>query len=431
MIEKNNVLLKAVLARSISKIQDCLIDGENLFHRDDHGRSYLHLSVFLRSEELVKIFLTEGCNVNEGDYDKVTALHRACRNGCEPIVRLLVKEGANVFAEANNSITPLHVAAAYGNNVCLQILLKSISKDSPKPNGLGVNICDEYLNTPLHYAAAEGHRRIVETLISWECDVNAKNLRHNRPLHYASVISLPELVQTLINAKADVDAVNIKGQTAMHMATLENCSSSIYCLLNAEADPNIKDSNGNTCSHLAIKHGHVEILEILMSDSRTDASISDSEEDTVLHLALKLGHHNLIPIMLPRAKDLTKKDKDGCSVIIEAIKMSMEDLALLMLKTCPSLMHTTTNEFVTPLHLAAERGMTKLTRELLIEGAQVDALDATGLTPSLYCAKNDAVLECLAMIEDIMLINDIDEQNQDHIRLPQVKSNKISSRISS
>uniref|UniRef100_A0A6G1SRJ3 Serine/threonine-protein phosphatase 6 regulatory ankyrin repeat subunit A n=2 Tax=Aceria tosichella TaxID=561515 RepID=A0A6G1SRJ3_9ACAR len=168
---------------------------------------------------------------------------------------------------------------------------------------------------------------------------------------------------------------------------------------------------------------------MLMSDSRTDTSISDNDENTVLHVALKLGHYNLIKMMLPRAKDLTRQDASGCSVIIEAIKNQLEDLALDMLQACPSLVHTATHDLVTPLHLAAERGMTHLTKQLLIAGAQVDATDATGLTPSLYCAKNDSVLECLAMIEDIMMIADtsVDEQQQQ----PHVKGNKISSRISS
>jgi len=432
MIEKDNGLLKAVLNRSTSQIQDCIIEGEDVYRRDERGRTYLHLSVFLKEEELVRQFLSQGCDINEGDNDRVTALHRACRNGCEPIVKALMQEGANPYAEAKDSITPIHVAAAFGHVGSLSIILKSLASNSI--GQIDIDVCDDQGHTPLHYACAEGHKRAIETLIAYDCNVNAENIRQNRPLHYAAANDSNDLCQPLVKAKADVDAQNINGQTALHIATQEACTSTIFHLLNAEADPNIRDANGNTCSHLAIKNGHINVLELLMSDSRTDPSISDNEKNTVLHVALKLGHYNLIPMMLPKARDLTKQDANGCSVIIEAIKNQLEDLALQMLQTCPDLVHTATHDLVTPLHLAAERGMTNLTKQLIIAGAQVDAADSSGLTPSLYCAKNDSVLECLAMIEDIMMMTDDSVDDNDHKQLNQhqhVKGNKISSRISS
>jgi ankyrin repeat protein len=422
MIE-NNPLLKAVLRRCTSEISECIFEGEDLFYKDDHGRTYLHLSVFLRSEEIVQVLLTEGLKVNERDQDKVTALHRACRSGCESIVDILLVNGAEINAEAVNSVTPLHIASAFGHTRCIQLLCS-------KTDQIEIDCRDDSGHSPLHYAAAEGQIQATNTLIKYGCDVNAENSSGNRPLHFAAPTDLSELCLALVQASADVDAQNYNGQTALHLATQQASLNTVFYLLGAEADPNIRDNNGNTCAHLAIKNGHIEILKMLMLDSRTDTSISDNEENTVLHVALKLGHHNLIPIMLPRARDLTRQNASGCSVIIEAIKSQLEDIALEMLKTCPSLVHTATHDLVTPLHLAAERGMTNLTKQLLIAGAQVDATDSTGLTPSLYCAKNDAVLECLAMIEDIMMIADNNDEQQQH-QQPHVKGNKISSRISS
>lgn len=422
MIEKTH-LLKAILDRSIVQIQECMLEGGDIFYKDDHGRSYLQLSVFLKSKELVEFFLTEGLCPNEADNDYVTPLHRACRLGSNGIVELLLDHGADANAEAVRSITPLHIAAAFGYVKCVQVLCQ-------KSRQISINCIDKDLHTPLHFAASEGHKQIVEILIKRNCDVNIENVAGNRPLHFAATLDAPDICSILLEHGAEIDARNFNGQTALHMAIQQACPKIVLFLLKNGADPNIQDTSGYTCSHLAIKSGRVEILDILMNDSRTDSSICDNEGDTVLHVALKLGHYNLIPMMLPKARDLTKQDANGNSVIIEAIKNQLEEVALEMLKNCPSLAHTKTFELVTPLHLAAERGMTHLTKQLLISGAQVDATDAGGLTPSLYCAKNDMVLECLAMIEDIMMISDADDNEQQPIKNNRNNS-KISSRISS
>lgn len=437
MIEKNK-LLKAILKGNYTQVRDCIVDGEDVFYRDEHGRNYLHLSVFLRNHALLFLFIDEGIDINQGDHDNLTPIHWACRNGFDTVMHAMFMHGANPNAEAKDSIRPLHIAAAFGHEDSIHELYSWQSSDS-RPGDwryVDLNCRDINDHTPLHYAAAEGHIRAASKLIEFNCDVNAENRAGNRPLHFASVVGSPELCQVLLSANADINAQNHNGQTALHFATRQACVNTVMFLLSRKADPNIRDANGSTCSHLAIKNGHIALLKILMMDPRTDSSISDNDENTVLHVALKLGHFNLIPAMLPRARDLTRQNASGCSVIIEAIKNQLEDLALEMLKTCPSLVHTATHDLVTPLHLAAERGMTNLTKQLLISGAQVDAADAGGLTPSLYCAKNDSVLECLAMIEDIMVMplpenntdNDNEQQQQQHVK---GNGSKVSSRISS
>lgn len=431
MIEKNK-LLWAVLKRSVSQVRDCIVDGENVFFQDEKGRSYLHLSVFLRHQELTRLFLDEGIDVNQCDHDQVTALHRACRTGYEDVINILLNYGAEPNAKARDSIRPLHIAAAFGHSKCIQEICGYNNRQNRKKINVDIDCEDINKHTPLHYAASMGHLGAAIALVENNCDVNAENSAGNRPLHFAATVDNLELCQLLLHARADINAQNHNGQTALHFATRQACQNTVMYLLNVNADPNIVDANGNTCSHLAIKSGHIELVGILMVDPRTDPSICDDEGETVLHVALKLGHFNLIPMMLPRARDLTRQDASGCSVIIEAIKNQLEDLALEMLKTCPKLVHTATDDLVTPLHLAAERGMTNLTKQLLIEGAQVDAADSNGLTPSLYCAKNDSVLECLAMIEDIMVMvpeNDADDNEKQRVKGK--NSKKVSSRISS
>lgn len=430
MIEKNKLLI-AVLEGNLSNVRDCVLDGEDLHFKDQNGRNYLHLSVIARSKKMVKYFISEGLDVNECDNALITPLHRACRDGSAIIVKYLLDAGADPNIKAKNSIAPLHIAAAFGHQKCILPFLHN-----PK---VELNVNDSENHTPLHYAAAEGHIDVVDALINSRCDPNQPNIVGNRPIHFAAVSGNPEICQRLmLVGGVDLDVQNPKGQTGLHLATLLGCPDNIDSLLVIGFDPNIKDMDGNTCLHLALKKGRTEVVEAILKDDRTDPSISDDEENTVLHLALKLGHFNLIQMMLPKSRDLTRQNSSGCTIIIEAIRNQLEDLAIEMLKVCPSLVRTAlvrtaTFDLVTPLHLAAERGMTRLTRELLISGAQVDAVDISGLTPSLYCAKNDSVLECLAMIEDIMIETETNfiEQNGHRQHAPKGDGSRISSRISS
>lgn len=424
MIEKKK-LLKAIIKRSVPQVQDAIVDGEDSQALDEHGRSCLHLSAFLGCDDLVKFFIAEGLNINQKDKDSVTPLHRACRSGCEKTVGILISHGADPEAKADRSIRPLHIAAAFGNSRCIDALFTATQ------DVIDVSCKDVDNNQPIHYAACEGHVEAIQVLVKHNCDVNARNHAMNTPLHYAAACEITEACELLCNSGVEYDAQNLSEQTPLHMATQVSSAENVFHLLKAGADPNIRDNKGNTCSHLAIKNGQIGLIGVFMLDPRTDPSISDKDENTVLHVALKLGHYNLIPMMLPRARDLTKQDAHGCSIIIEAIKNQLEELAIEMLAACPSLVHTVTNDLVTPLHLAAERGMTNLTRQLLMAGAQVDAVDSGGLTPSLYCAKNDSVLECLSMIEDVMISdNNLDDSNdqQQHVK---GNSSKASSRISS
>ena len=78
-------------------------------------------------------------------------------------------------------------------------------------------------DTPLNSAAGNGHKEIVELLISKGADVNAKNAV-NKPLHMAAERGHKEIVELLIAEGADVNAKVIFGQTLLDTAIINNRS---------------------------------------------------------------------------------------------------------------------------------------------------------------------------------------------------------------
>jgi ankyrin repeat protein len=77
---------------------------------------------------------------------------------------------------------------------------------------------DEDGSTPLHYAATQGQKDVVEFLLAHKAEVNAKDTIGGTPLYYASKYGQKDVVDFLLAHKADVDATNNNGETPLHAA---------------------------------------------------------------------------------------------------------------------------------------------------------------------------------------------------------------------
>ena len=92
----------------------------------------------------------------------------------------------------------IHQAARDGNIEAIKRHLEA---------GTDVNAKTVSRFTPLHFAAAFGHKEVAELLIDEDADVNAKDDKHKfTPLHHASIKGHKENVQLLISRGAYVNA---------------------------------------------------------------------------------------------------------------------------------------------------------------------------------------------------------------------------------
>src|SRR6185503_395937 len=83
---------------------------------------------------------------------------------------------------------------------------------------------DEDGFTPLHLAAANGYKGMVEFLLTTKAEVNSKDNAGSTPLHQATAAEGQhgDLVEVLLAHKADVNAADKHGLTPLHYATLAN-----------------------------------------------------------------------------------------------------------------------------------------------------------------------------------------------------------------
>lgn len=86
----------------------------------------------------------------------------------------------------------------------------------------------------------------IRKLITNEAALNIEDpMNGNRPLHIAAQNGHQELVEYLVKFRANVNAKNNKGNTPLHMAVSYDYYGCSKCLLDGGADPKIANNAGN------------------------------------------------------------------------------------------------------------------------------------------------------------------------------------------
>ncbi len=73
-----------------------------------------------------------------------------------------------------------------------------------------LNARDLYRDTPLHYAAMNGHLKIVKYFVNEGADINTKSVFGRTPLSYAAGNGYSKTVRFLVKKGAIIDSLSIK-----------------------------------------------------------------------------------------------------------------------------------------------------------------------------------------------------------------------------
>jgi ankyrin repeat protein len=147
-----------------------------------------------------------------------------------------------------------------------------------------VSKTDSYGATPLHWAAMNGHKEIVQLLLSNKAEVNLKVSDGTTPLITAAIFGHREVVDLLLANGANVKARNSDGMTALHAAADKGYKEIADSLLANKADVNDRDSIGLTPLHYAAGYGHKDVVELLLARGAS-INAKDNQGATPLRLA--------------------------------------------------------------------------------------------------------------------------------------------------
>lgn len=233
---------------------------------------------------------------NQRSADGTTALHWAVRNNDAVLVDRLLRAGAKPHPENRYGVTPIALACESGSAEVVKRLLDA---------GVSANATGPYGETALHTCAFAGNTAAARVLLAAGASVDpGDSWRGQTPLMWAAAEGHPETMKALIDAGADVDARSTivqwerqrtdeprdkwlppGGWTPLLLAARESCVPCVDVLAKAGADLNIVDPERHTALIIALTNGHFDVAGRLI-DLGADLNMQDNVGQTALWAAV-------------------------------------------------------------------------------------------------------------------------------------------------
>ncbi|MBQ3526920.1 MAG: ankyrin repeat domain-containing protein [Akkermansia sp.] len=167
----------------------------------------------------------------------------------------------------------------YDNPEKLQLLITA---------GADVNKAGMYGETPLYWAARDGHTEIVKLLLAAPgIEVNKAHMYGETPLYWAAFYSHTEIVKLLLAAPGiDVNKADWDGRTPLYQAAWHGHTECVKQLLAAPGiDVNKADKNGITLLSRAAYEVHTECVKLLLAAPGIEVNKADKGGRTPLNRA--------------------------------------------------------------------------------------------------------------------------------------------------
>lgn len=265
----------------------------------------------------------------------------------------------------------------------------------------------ELMSAPLFRAVCNNDKINVAQLLDKGQSPDSKGDGGNTLLHIAVEKGFLEIVELLLGHDAQVNKQNNWGRTALHLAAEKGFADVVDCLLGAGADSSLQEKNGWTPLHFAAFQGDERIVETLLKcgsnvqlRAKTLTPVKRASEAqlvekywTPLHCAAYAGYANCVKVLIEANAPLDFADEDGMTPFLYAVSRGHKEVTDLLF-ACRINSKVRNTSGCSALHLAASKGHTALCEDLLLNGADISAVDLQGRTPlhgAIY-GGNDVVI---------------------------------------
>ena len=269
---------------------------------------------------------------------KASALEIAVRKGHAEVARRLIKHGANVNIPDDHLEIPLH----YANSDTIAVLLLQ--------GGADIDSRSRHDQSPLHSAAIAGRDVVVYKLLTAGACVNAEDDSGKTPLHHAKSDTIATL---LLQGGADIEYRSTNGERPLHSAVGDRRDVVVAKLLAAGACVYAKSFSGRTPLHYA--SDPVTAARLLKFDPSNIHAI-DSNKETPLLLAASRGHAALVALFCNSGASTNSVNASGETALHLAVKWSHPETVRELLVCGPMQIHARDQVGITPLDYAMRKG---------------------------------------------------------------------------
>ncbi|KAF5857293.1 hypothetical protein ETB97_005977 [Aspergillus alliaceus] len=312
--------------------------------------------------------------------------------------------------------TGLHLTAGLGLLYFSQMLVLQLAGNA----AIIINAKDSYGQTPLSWAAKNGHSAVVQLLIESGADIKSKDASGWTPLTLAVKHGCEAVVQLLVQSGADIESKDVHGRTPLSWAAWDGHVSvaqflaekgadleskddtydrsplswgalnghwAVVLLLFKEgADIESKDFNGQTPLILAAASGRVKVVQLLV-EVGADIESKDMNIRTPLSWAAWCGYE-VVQLLLSKGADVKAQDKEGRTPLSRVAENGHEPVVKLLVDKGADIQSKDNILHRTPLAWAALNGNEEAVKLLIEAGADLESKDSDGRTPLTLATAN-------------------------------------------
>jgi ankyrin repeat protein len=180
--------------------------------------------------------------------------------------------------------------------------------------------------TPLHFAAWNGHLKVVHFLMD-KANLEAKNYNGETPLHLAAQWGHLNVVKALARHKANIFAKDQQKSSAIHWAARKGHEEVVEYLITENSklltEPG---TESRTVLHEAATLGHMNLVKLLIQKNAELLKMASEDNETALHAAVNQGHLAVVKYLVENKIDVAAQDNDGQTAEALAAKLGKHDI---------------------------------------------------------------------------------------------------------
>ncbi len=185
---------------------------------------------------------------------------------------------------------------------------------------LPVDTRDAYGHTPLMRAAAQASLEALAVLLVAQPELHLQDAEYETALHKAVKSGASQPVKAILveivrkktpRESRRLEIKNRSGYTAFALAAANGYVESARLLYRAQAKPHTEDNVGNTPLFWAAYHGHLPMVEFILSLEGIVLDHRGQFMRTPLMGAAQNGHREVVVRLLARGADRSLRDSNG------------------------------------------------------------------------------------------------------------------------